>query len=156
VPLLGTAALLIRGANTRIADAGVKIDGFRYNQPLEEINSGLAEHLASVAAVALGDADATSDLRAAENHVEEAFGEAETFARSSSVDFGVTQSLRALQEDWLKLKSEAPKRGERERAVTQRAGARECAGHTARFVHGGYAARRARHAGLRESSTERE
>src|SRR5690349_5791743 len=109
VPLLGTAGLLIGDANSRIADAAVKIDGFRYNQPLEEINSGLSEHLASVAAVALGDTEAASDLHAAENHVEEAFNQAETFQRSSDVDFGVTQALRALKEDWQKLKSEGPK-----------------------------------------------
>jgi methyl-accepting chemotaxis protein len=101
--------LFVSTSNERIADAAVKIDGFRYNQPLEEINSGLAEHLASATAVSLGDSGAAAGLTAAEQHVEEAFGEAEHFVAESDVDFGVAASLQALKQEWLSLKADAPK-----------------------------------------------
>jgi methyl-accepting chemotaxis protein len=107
VPLAGAVALFFSESSQRVADASAKIDGFRYNQPLEEINSGLAEHLAATSAVVLGDTAAVADLRAAENHVEEAFGEAEHFVLEGSSGFGVEAALRALKEKWSSLKGDA-------------------------------------------------
>jgi methyl-accepting chemotaxis protein len=107
VPLVAITALFVSDEATRLAEARAKSAGLQYIHPLEEITSGLSAHQAAATAIALGDASAANDLRAAQAHVDEEFAELPKLAAELGSDFGTSSEVRELQADWDALKRDS-------------------------------------------------
>jgi len=107
VPLAGTMTWLVRADNAEIAAAHMRIDGYTLNQPLEEINSGLSDHMAAAAGSLSGSEGAARDLGETQQHVDEALASALDFKSPNGLDFGITGGLKSLQEHWNSLKGQA-------------------------------------------------
>src|SRR5262245_3132230 len=73
VPLAFMTVFFVRDEYGRVDETRSKSAGMQYLQPLEEITSGLSGHEAAAVAIASGNAAAASNLRAAEQHVDEQF-----------------------------------------------------------------------------------
>jgi len=105
VPLAGAMTWLVRADNADITGARLRIDGYTLNQPLEEINSGLADHMAAVASALAGAEGAAKDLTETQGHVDEALASAIDFKAPNGLDFGIAGNLKGLQEHWNALKA---------------------------------------------------
>ena len=121
VPLAGAMTWLVRADNAEIAAARLRSDGYTLNQPLEEINSGVADHMAAVAGVLSGTEGAAKDLAESQQHVDEALATALDFKAPNGLDFGIMASLKGLQEHWNALKGQAGSLGLEESLVRHEA-----------------------------------
>ena len=109
VPLAFMTIFFVRDEYGRVDEARAKSAGMQYLQPMEEINSGLSEHEAAAVAIASGNAAAASDLRAAEQHVDEQFAALPKVIADVGTDFGARSVLDALKGDWESLKRDGSK-----------------------------------------------
>ena len=104
VPLAFMTIFFVRDEYVRVDETRSKSAGMQYLQPLEEITSGLSEHEAAAVAIASGNAGAATDLRAAEQHVDEQFSGLPKVIADAGTDFGARSMLDSLKNDWENLK----------------------------------------------------
>src|SRR5262249_53666301 len=109
VPLAFMTIFFVRDEYVRVDETRSKSAGMQYLQPLEEITSGLSEHEAAAVAIASGNAAAASDLKAAEQHVDEQFAGLPKVIEDVGTDFGARSVLEALHADWENLKRDGAK-----------------------------------------------
>ena len=109
IPLAFMTIFFVRDEYGRVDESRVKTAGMQYLQPLEEITSGLSEHEVAAVAIASGNAAAGSDLRAAEQHVDEQFAGLPKVIADVGTDFGARSALDSLKSDWENLKRDGAK-----------------------------------------------
>jgi methyl-accepting chemotaxis protein len=109
VPLAFMTIFFVRDEYGRVNESRTKSAGMQYLQPLEEITSGLSEHEAAAVAIASGNAAAASDLKAAEQHVDEWFTALPKVIAEVGTDFGSRSALESLKNDWEALKRDGSK-----------------------------------------------
>jgi methyl-accepting chemotaxis protein len=109
VPLAFMTIFFVRDEYGRVTETRAKSAGMQYLQPLEEITSGLSEHEGAAVALASGDAAAATNLKAAEQHVDEWFTALPKVIAAAGTDFGSEPGLDALQRDWENLKRDGSK-----------------------------------------------
>ncbi|MEJ0039083.1 MAG: methyl-accepting chemotaxis protein [Gammaproteobacteria bacterium] len=109
VPLAFMTIFFVRDEYGRVNETHSKSAGMQYLQPLEEITSGLSEHETAAVAIASGNAAAASELRAAEQHVDEQFAALPKVIQDAGTDFGATSVLEGLKNDWENLKRDGSK-----------------------------------------------
>ena len=109
VPLAFMTVFFVVDENGRVEETRSKSAGLQYLQPLEEITSGLSEHEAAAVAIAAGNAASASELRTAEQHVDEQFAGLPKVMQDVGTDFGSRAPLAALKSDWEALKRDGGK-----------------------------------------------
>jgi methyl-accepting chemotaxis protein len=109
VPLAFMTIFFVRDEYGRVNETRSKSAGMQYLQPLEEITSGLSEHEAAAVAIASGSASAASNLRAAEQHVDEQFAALPKIIEDVGTDFGARTALDSLEADWKSLERDVSK-----------------------------------------------
>ena len=109
VPLAFMTGFFVIDENGRVDETRSKSAGLQYLQPLEEITSGLSEHEAAAVAIASGNTSGASELRAAEQHVDEQFAALPKVMQDVGTDFGSRAPLDALKSDWETLKRDGGK-----------------------------------------------
>ena len=109
VPLAFMTIFFVRDEYARVNETRSKSAGMQFLQPLEEITSGLSEHEAAAVAIASGNAAAASDLKDAEQHVDQWFTDLPKIMAEVGTDFGARPALDSLKSDWEALKRDGAK-----------------------------------------------
>ncbi|MEJ1961946.1 MAG: methyl-accepting chemotaxis protein [Gammaproteobacteria bacterium] len=108
-PLAYMTMSFVSDETARVNETHSKSAGMQFLQPLEEITSGLSEHEVAAVAIASGNAAASSELRTAEQHVDEQFAGLPQVYQDAGTDFGARGVLESLHADWEALKRDGAK-----------------------------------------------